>query len=102
MPERGNVLDGEALLLEPCGERGDVTVRGAEVLPELGGGQPLVIHRRVAILQLIEEYSRRSLLLGRAPQHENHMLGGGAVSNGTLIKTSLRQRMNVALKGRDL
>ena len=60
----GDLFDGEALRVEPGGNRHHVSLGQAEAVAKLFGREPFVVIGRVAVLLLGKQLVKRGLLLG--------------------------------------
>ena len=72
-PVGKHLIDGEAALLQPIGDGLDVRGCRAELRAQLLGAKPLMVVRRIRIVQLIDQRLQRLLLRRRAPQLQQHM-----------------------------
>ena len=75
----------KALRREPIGHGLNVRIGGAELLPKLLRGEPLVIVGRGFDLLLIQQLPQRGFLLRRALQYEQHPFHGQAIGRGALV-----------------
>ena len=78
-------VDGKAVRLEPSRDLRQVPLRQSVARCELLRGQPVMVVRRFGVLEFIEVFFERLLLLGRAPQLEPQMLHWKAVSDRAAI-----------------
>ena len=88
--------------LQPCSDRLDVGVGGAELLAVLGGSEPLVIAGRGFVLLVVQQLAQGRLLLGAALQYQEHALHGECGRRRTEVELGTRQGMRIAFENRKL
>ena len=76
--------------LEPAGDCVEVLLRQSDPCAEFLRGDPAVKLRRAGSVELIDELFEIVLLVGGAPQLEQHVLHGVMVSNRTAIVAGVR------------
>jgi hypothetical protein len=94
-------IDGEAVLRKPVGDGLDIRGRRTELRTRLLGAEPLMIVRRIRIVQLIDQRRERLLLRRRASQLQQHMRHRHGVERAAaIIAGNSRCRGYVARKPR--
>ena len=91
-----DLVDAEAVRLEPSGNLIDILLRHAELLAEFVGSQPLVEIGRVLVVQRVDQLVELFFLLGRALQQEEHVLGIEVVRNRAAVILKVRLGPRVA------
>ena len=84
----GDVVNGEALRYEPCGDDIYIGLGEAEAVAEFLGRKPLVIVGRSTVLLLGEKLVERGLLLGSTRKNQRHMLHGHGGGNRAAVEFS--------------
>ncbi len=93
---RRDVRHVEALRREPIGDRLEVGIRRAKLLPELLGRQPLVEAGGGLHLLVIKQLPQGGFLVGAALQDQQDSLQGQVVRRHALVKFPARQRVDVS------
>jgi hypothetical protein len=93
-----DLVDLEAMRSEPSLDGVEVFRSQSVPLTDLLRGQPVMVMRRLGVLEFIDVPVERLLLLGRPPQLEQHVIHREICGNGAAIVGCRRFRTSVALE----
>jgi hypothetical protein len=99
---RRDLLNREAVLLEPIGDASQIVRRGSKSCCILSWREPSAEERGLRILLALDEGVERGLLAGRWLQQKKQPVKRGFRRNRSVVKLRLRHPRNITGQGYDL